>query len=87
MLPPFRNQTSVYESRLVLRALLLSTTRAVANDTVDLKCKCRTILLNKGLKANEFTNEEEDLSLAPIKVDLSNSRIMETEEPGSNWGA
>ena len=54
-----------------MSALLLSTTPAVVDDSVGLKCKCKTILLNDGLEADEIRKEKEDLSLAPINVDLA----------------
>ena len=68
-------------SLLVLSALLLSASPAVADDFVYLECDKKSIIITEDLKSNEITTGEEDFEISHIKVDLVNSRTATAKRP------
>ena len=61
---------------LLLTTLLLSSTPALADDFVYLKCESNHIVTVKDLVSNQIIKREENAVIQYLKIDLLNSRIM-----------
>ena len=64
------------KSLLVLGALLLSATPAVADDYLYLQCDTKFGNITKDLRVNKIIESKEDVVILISKVDLINNRIM-----------
>ena len=60
---------------ILLGALLLSASPALADDFLYLECDAKFSVINKDLKANQIWREE-DVDIFYSKVDLVNSQIL-----------
>ena len=66
---------------LVLGALLLSASPAIAEDLVYLECEGKSVTTIKELKSNQILKREETTETTHHKVDLANSRTATAKDP------
>ena len=66
---------------ILLGALLLSASPAVADDFVYLECETKSVDTTKDLKSNQITKREEATETTHHKVDLAKSRAATAKEP------
>ena len=66
---------------IILGALLLSVSPAVADDFVYLECETKLVATIKDLKSNQITKREEATETTHHKVDLANSRTASAKKP------
>ena len=69
---------------LVLGALLLSASPAIADDFLYLRCDTKFSKISKDLRANKIIEIDEGADVLHSKVDLINSRVM-TAEDDAEW--
>ena len=69
------------KSLLVLGALLVSASPAVADDIVYLECEGKSVTTIKELKSNQILKREETTETTHHKFDLVNSRSMAADNP------
>ena len=67
---------------LLLGALLLSASPAVADEFVYLECETKLVATIKDLKSNQITKREEATETTHHKVDIANSRILLAKKLG-----
>ena len=66
---------------ILLGALLLSASPAVADEFVYLECETKSVDTTKDLKSNQITKREEATETTHHKVDLENSRTASAKKP------
>ena len=69
---------------LVLGALLLSASPAIADDFLYLRCDTKFNKISKDLRVNKIIEIDEGADVLHSKVDLINSRVM-TAEDDAEW--
>ena len=66
---------------VLLGALLLSASPAIAGDFVYLECEGKSVTTIKDLKSNQILKREETTETTHHKFDLVNSRLMSADNP------
>ena len=69
---------------VLLGALLLSASTALADDFLYLQCDTKFSKISKDLRANKVIESDEGADVLLSKVDLINSRVM-TAEDDAEW--